>query len=491
MNQTKLIRLLKAFRGKELAQLGQFLKSPLFNDGSRPQKVQALLEHLARFYPEFEGAELKKEAVFKGIFPEEKFSESKLDKVTSELFKATKKFIALCLCADEQVHEQAHGLALAQFYRQRGMRPEFHLAIEQLEKLQKETACQEQDYFFRQFALETERVRQLVRHNDRKTDINLPGAIQYLDIYYVISKMEYCSYLLTRGAHVNLHSPQSFTLLNEVLEMAKNHYLYVPVVAAYYHALLMLTRGEEEAIAAYQALKIVLEENVSQFSPGTLRLLQSYLRNHVAERYNRGESACLPELVESFKRHAQMGTLFQDDQNILASTLQSAVAAALKAGEHEWALDFLQKNRYRVVGADEPEAFYRLNLANCYFHQGNFQASEESLSGVNFRDIFYKLAARRLEVKLFFELNSPVFEARLEAFKIFVHELKKILSPDKIAPNNHFADLLRQIVAPQTLGNVKRIEKLQEKLRTQKAVAEREWLAEKLAAMLKNSRPHF
>ena len=111
--------------------------------------------------------------------------------------------------------------------------------------------------------------------------------------------------------------------------------------------------------------------------------------------------------------------------------------------------------------------------------------AERLLGQYNFREMFYKLAARRLELKLYFETASPLLDARLDAFKIFVHEQKSILPPDKIAPNNHFADLLRQIVAPKTLGNITRIRKIQENLTVKKAVAEREWLAEKLEALLK------
>ena len=46
MLQSKLIRMLKSFNESEVSRIKHFLKSPLFNDGSRPQKVQALMEHL-------------------------------------------------------------------------------------------------------------------------------------------------------------------------------------------------------------------------------------------------------------------------------------------------------------------------------------------------------------------------------------------------------------------------------------------------------------
>ena len=48
------------------------------------------------------------------------------------------------------------------------------------------------------FKLEKERLKYLLKLNDKKGDLNLPAVIQNLDLYYIVAKMEYCSYLLTR-----------------------------------------------------------------------------------------------------------------------------------------------------------------------------------------------------------------------------------------------------------------------------------------------------
>ncbi len=40
-------------------------------------------------------------------------------------------------------------------------------------------------------------------------------------------------------------------------------------------------------------------------------------------------------------------------QPIIASTLQSAITVALKLGKVEWASNFLEVHRHRLVGADD------------------------------------------------------------------------------------------------------------------------------------------
>ncbi|MBI1228448.1 MAG: hypothetical protein GC192_24650 [Bacteroidetes bacterium] len=479
MNQTRLIKILKAFTSTELFQLTQFIQSPLFNDGSRPQKTETLLEQLVKYHPEFKSQDIAKEEIFQVVFPTEDYVMQKLDKVASELMKVVRKFIAVN--ASHTMSNAQYWLEQVKFFRERGLDGEFRYAAEQVEKLQQKSMLEE-EYFFRQLVIETEKMKNMVNLNDKKSDINIPEVIQNLDIYYIISKMEYCSYLMTKSISTHLNSPQSFILLDEVLEAARKNYLDVPVVAAYYYSYsLLLKRNLPED---YEQLKTVLNANNGRFLVGTLKAVHSYMRNYIADKYNQGDPSCLPELFALFKDHAEKGTLLQDSGTILASTLQNAITVALKLGEVEWALHFLEEHRLRLIGADDPEAIYQFNLANCYFYRGDYAVVEHCLANYTYREQFYKLAAKRMEIKLYYETNSPLLDSRLGAFKIFVHELKSILPPDKIAPNNHFADLMRQIIAPKTLGNSARVQKLTDKLETQKAVAEREWLKEKLEKLL-------
>lgn len=462
-----------------------FIQSSLFNDGRRPQKSQALLEHLSEYHPHFEDEGLKKETLFLEIFPEETYSESKLDKVATELVKVIRKFIAV-FCSDALADYQ-YWLSQAQFFRLRRLNTEFQYAIDRIEKLQQKMPFRGEDYFYRQFNLEHERMIDLVDSNDRKKDINATSTIKNLDIFYIITKMVHCSYLLIQGNHKQQDNSRNhaFALIDKVLETAKDNYLDIPVVAAYYYSYALLLHRWEENEDNYYQLKAVLQNYGEEFSHSSLIVFHNCLRNYIVGRYNKGDNTVLPELLDLIKNHAAQATIYQEGGDIPASTLQSAITVALKLGDYKWAIDFLTQHRYRIVGADDPEAIYQFNLANCLFHKGDFIEAERLLANYNFREMFYKLAARRLEIKLYYEARSPLLDARLDAFKILVHEMKSILTVDKIAPNNHFIDLLRQILAPKTLRNRERIQKLLDKLENQKAVAEREWLKKKLEEMMK------
>jgi hypothetical protein len=326
-----------------------------------------------------------------------------------------------------------------------------------------------------------------VHHNDKKGDINLPATIRSLDKFYIITKLEYCCNFFMRSASTQLSVQESFFLLEEVLETARSHYFNEPVIQALYYSIQLLRHNDNHAQEYYQQLKIVLDSFSESFSPRLLETLHSYMRKYIANRYNHGDNACLPELFDLFKNHIRLGTVYKDGRFILASALQNIVAVAVRLGEHEWATNFLREHKDRIIGADDVESIYQFNLATCYFHRGDFKTAERHLANHQFREVYYKLAARRLEIKLYYETKSVLLDARLDAFKVFVHELKSLLPPDMIEPNNHFADLMRQILTPKTLGNRNRINKLIKKMEIQKAVAEREWLLQKLNLLLEHA----
>jgi len=234
---------------------------------------------------------------------------------------------------------------------------------------------------------------------------------------------------------------------------------------------------------AYTIFKNKIAESVETLSKENLSLFHACLRNYIAHHYNQGNNECLTELNTLYKEHFQAGTVYLDGINVATSTIKSAVNVALKLGEYEWPIELLKTHRHRISGPEDSETIYKFNLANCYFHLGDYDTVEDILLNHNFKEIYYKLAAKRLEIKLHYETKSPLLEPRVEAFKIFVHEQKKLLPADKIVPNNSFVDLLRQIIAPQTFKNCERILQIQKKVETLKAVAEREWLQQKLASM--------
>jgi hypothetical protein len=481
---------------EEIQVLKQFIGCQVFNDGKRPQKVELLLHYLIRLHPEFPDADLAEAVVFASVFPGEAYKKSKLDNVNSEAVKVVRKFIAVCL--SDQNHDFQYWLSQVRFFRQRDIETDFLNAVENAQKVLEEETYKDQNYFLNLFEIETEKIRYLSKINDKKSDIQLPAAIRNLDLFYVISKLEYSSYLLTRNNSTFLNIESTDALLEEVLKVAKENYNKLPILAANYFSYALLSRQKQGNIEDYFRLKQLLEKEAGQFSVESLRSLHGNIRSYLSYRYNTGDSDCLSELFSLIKDQVQQKTIYHDGYHILASTLQNAVTVALKLNETEWAFDFLKQHEHRINGADDSKSMFHFNLANVLFHQGKYMEAEQFLDKFHFREMFYNLAVRRLDIKLQFETGTQldVLKYRLDALKNLVHEQKKLLQTDKFEANNNFVKTMLKVhtilrddektrftkMSP-IANRQKRIEILLSQIKQEPIVAEREWLLKILEAL--------
>lgn len=485
MQGTKLIRILKSLSPSECTQLVLFAKSPLYNNGPRPHKVECLLENLIKHFQEHGNFSVSQKQLYIDVFGNEGYNKNKFGKLFSETVKVVRDFIVIHLSSQKLETQAGYWLSQSRHFRFHGLENDFLFAIKQFKKIQEKNQVREGDYYLENYLLQTESCKFLVNRNDKKGDVNLISTIDSLDLFYILSKLEYSSYLLVQNKNAKIQTENAFAMIKTVLTHAKNKFLSLPIVAAYYYSCLLLME-DDSTEDNYMYLKKTLKNNSESFDKNTLRAFHSLLRTHVAMRYNNGESEYLSELFALYVAHIKKGTVYQEEGCIPASIVQSAVTVALKIGEYKWAKKFLIEHKDRIAGADDAEAIYQFNIANCYFHEKKFEEAENILFQYQFREMFFKLAAKRMEIKILYETNSILLLSRLEAFKIFVHGLKKNVPNEMIQPNNYFADLMKQILAPKTLGNQVRIIKIIDRLKSQKGVAEREWLSEKLDKLLAN-----
>ena len=120
------------------------------------------------------------------------------------------------------------------------------------------------------------------------------------------------------------------------------------------------------------------------------------------------------------------------------------------------------------------------NITQYFFYKKQYGQTEEQLLD-HYENFYYKVAARRLEIKLLYEQESEILSSKTEAFKMFIFRLSKKQLPEKLKQlNNNFIDFVRQIIHPKTLGNKKRIESIKQKITRKGKVAERDWLLEKI-----------
>ena len=481
MHSSKLIKIFSIFNEEELSHLQQFLRSPYFFNKLPSNEILVLFDHIQ--YCLFHGEEekLSKEFTFQVVFQSDKFVKGKLEKMMSTLLKATEKFMVYHF-SGLQENETKQKLILAKLFRQRKLDHQFELIIKQLNKLQSRVERKNNAFYYTQFLIEKEISDFESFYNTRDKDLNLLNTMRNLDTYYFSTRLEHACWLFSQAKH---HASSDWKKKDYILEkltpiMGDTPFNEIPLIKVY----LLVYQFLEEKENVFSTLEQLLEQYEDQLPWRQMKDLQALCRNYFIMKYNEGEEKYLTEAFRLYKLHLEKGYLYHEDDLLIPSTFGNLVTMGIKLEQFDWVFNFIESCKDRITGTDAPEDIYNFNVAQYYFAIKDYDSSLDSLS-FNYEDLYYKMAAKRLELKVYYEMESELLEPRMDAFKILTFRLsKKMLSATHQKANNNFIDLLKQIINPKTKGNIGRVEKLIEKINNQKkTLSEKEWLLDILESM--------
>ena len=479
MYASKLLELIRALEKPELERVIKFLNSPYFGKMRPPKEVHLLLNHILSCFPAYQDPSLSKENTYTVLYPGEPFVVGKVDRVMSDLLKIIKEFIVYEF-SDIRDNEVQRLLIQARFYRQRHMEKPFHRAIKSLRAAQKK-AKETKDFYWKQFLIEKEISKFESFYNHRKKDLNVPSTLKSLDIFYLVNKLEYTCWLLAQDKYSNpLNVEDSLLVFDQIISSFKEGVRLdeIPLLKVYYHGI-RLIQSDEESDQIFRQLSQILEQYASVIPLERLKELQTVCRNYCILQYNNGKEEFLEEAFHLYRNHLEQGYLHYEG-GLLPSTIRNIVAVGLRLKKYDWVYDFLEEYKDRIVASNQPREIYLFNLANYYFARKKYAEALDCLVD-RYEDPYYLLAAKRMELKVYYELESEILESKIDAFKIYIYRTSpKVLLKVLREGNNNFIDLLKQIRSPKTLHSETRINKLRQKIHSKKSIAEKEWLLEKL-----------
>ena len=146
-------------------------------------------------------------------------------------------------------------------------------------------------------------------------------------------------------------------------------------------------------------------------------------------------------------------------------------------GERDWAHTFLETYRDRLPIADR-ENIFRYNLAIFHYRASEHDRVLELLRAVEFSEVFINLDVRRMLLKSYYELGEwSVLASLLDSFKAYLRRQKDLGYHRESYLN--LVKFTRKVVrvAGKSLAGRR---KLAAQMRAVEALAEREWLLEKL-----------
>ncbi len=484
MQGSKLLQTLGLFSKSELDSLDKFLQSPYFYSEQTPKEIYPLFHYIMSYSANWDHPKLQKKAVYKHLYPRKKVISGKVDKLMSALVQQIHSFIGIHFSA-HQTNKISDKISIINFFRKRSAGQFSVHYLNKLKKSYEKESIHDKAYYFNGHLLNSEILQnELIGSTDLKS-LNIVGTNKSLDIFYILNKLENACFLLSID---RFRQPIEIKMTIQFLDKLKpicvaQNLLKTPLVAIYYQTFEMLKKvGESDS--AYWELKELIEENSKYIPKETLKSLNGLIRNFMTYSLNHGATHLLEEIFSLYKDHLKKGFL-NHENGILSGTFKNLVALGLRTKNFNWVFDFLKRYKNKIKGTKFPEDIYQYNLAYYYFALNEYEMALDLIAD-RYDDIFYKISAKRMELKIYYELKSKILPSKIDAFKVYIFRLPKKAILDHVRENNNlYVNFLRQLSNPKTAIDPKRIERLNTKINNSKLLTEKDWLLEKLAEFKK------
>ena len=167
MLNSRLLETFQAFGSGELEDFRLFVRSPYFNNEGNTKHIIALSDYIHSCLSQENQEAITKEKASLAIFPDQSFSEGKINKLMSALMKVVRKFIIFKYSKVEE-DESLQLLALSKFYKDKYLDKRFLDNAKFFETRKKKKERLDKDDYLIDFIFQQEVTDFYSRRNIRK-----------------------------------------------------------------------------------------------------------------------------------------------------------------------------------------------------------------------------------------------------------------------------------------------------------------------------------
>ena len=481
MKNTILFSILERLTESELEAWLRFVASDYHCSNS---KVHSLSQLIANYQPRWDHPKLEKQAAWKQLFPGKTYREASMNNYVSDLLQLTYQFLA-----HQQLQQQSdlqYELQIQQLLDRNLTKPAERLYKKWL-KLSSDAK-----------GAEALRIRQVqARYQDtfgllasRRKHINaLQDQSSYLDQYYALQQLiNYCG-MLSRQSIVQGHYELSY--LEEILRRYRNNeqgLQEVPAIGIYV-ALVQLLH-EDSSEEDFRALQERLHRDADTLPESEQKTVYNFLLNYCIRQINRGQPHYYQAVFSIYQDLLSTGLLLQDGR-LTQWTYTNIITAASRLKAWDWTEAFINDYRDLLPAKDRYNAFH-YNISALRYERGQYDEALQGLHQVEFTDAFYQLAAKTIQLKIYYRQEEvEAFQALVFASKQFVMRNRQLSAAKKQAYQN-FLKLIRRLFdlrTQQPYWNTakweQRYAQLQERLTNQNYSANnKDWLKGELQLLV-------
>ncbi len=463
MQNTKLFALLHSFSTREWRKFSEFLHSPFFNKKEELTQFYDCLYQVCRQGP---GPlmRLEKQSLHQLAFPDQQYDEKQFNHLSSQLSLLAEKFLGLMTYEQDGILKEYHQL---QACVERSLSKNVNYLSQKVEKKLTSLPYQNADYYFQKYLYYQLRDQYFTQQKIRKFDQNLLQASQYFDCYFLSKKLSLLCATLERQRI--FAQQEAVPLEKELLEIVKTgQFMDQPPIALYGSILLMLK--EEKKVQHYQNFRSLFKDYQSHFSPNEIQLFYQFAINYCSRKIRFGDKSYAKEMLALYQESLAGGYLLENDQ-ISPWAYKNIVKLGLGLQRFNWVESFIREFTPKLPEDKKQDAFH-FNLADLYYHRKAYNEALQQLNVLEFSDVHYKLDARIILLKIYYETQEyEALDSLISSFRIFLLRHKEITKAVK-TPYLNFLSILNRML---TQGQTKAIA-IESKIQQTNTLSSRSWL---------------
>ena len=426
---------------------------------------------MKKYAPEIEGKNIEKERLLAKGIPGLALNEKKIGYMMSDIVEHCENYIRYNNHFEEDIEGYVHLLST---YNKWGTDKLFEQTLREARNTLTKNPFRNAPYFFKEYLLQSEVNLFFDRQKKRAYDASLQEAANFLDLFYISTKLKYSCELINRQKLVV--TDYNLRLLKEISDHLKeNSYEEYPSITIYYQILMTFTDTDTEV--HFEELKRLLDEHTTKFPPDEARDMYAYAQNFAIRKINAGEKRYLREYFDLSKAALEKELLMVDG-DLSPWTFKNLVIAALRVGEFNWAEQFIKNYKNRLNEKFRSNA-YNYNQGALLFFKGQYGDALRLINQVEYTDIFYALDTRTMQIKIYYQLDEwDPMQSAIEAFKVYLRRNKTLSENVKLLYNNFlkYTDKLSRL----TKRDKPKLTELKQKIEETKQIADLGWLQQKV-----------
>ncbi len=468
MFKSKMIDMLRNLSNKDLNKFSEYLDSTFFN---KDKDLHTFFNYLKKYAPEFDLKKVDKERLLKKGIPGLELTEKKLGYMMSDVVEHIEGFIKYNTYFDNALVGYCNLLGVYNKWENDKL---FDQTLRSAKNYLEKDPFRNAPYFYKEYLLQSELNLYFDRQKKRAYDVSLETATDYLDLFYIATKLKYSCELINRQKLVA--TDYQLRLLKEISDHLKEHsYEDYPSITIYYQ--IFMTFVENDSDEHFEKLKKLLEEHADKFPLDEAKDMYAYAQNYAIRKINAGNRFFLIEYFNLSKQALEKNLLMVDGY-LSPWTYKNIVIAALRAGEFIWTEQFIKSYKNKVNEKFRINA-YNYNLGYLLFYKGQYGDALRLINQVEFTDIFYALDSRTLLIKIYYQLDEwDPMQSAIEAFKVYLRRNKTLSENVKILYSNFlkYIDKLSRL----TKRDNQKLKELRDKIEEIKQIADLGWLQQKV-----------